>query len=269
MKILLKLGLPLAVLIVLAGCQLLQKPVVTASAGAADDAASPESGLEAGEAGWDYCVAPEGSALKAGGDPRRFWKRKHQFRVRFLDGNPDLQEDVMKLAGEWSRHADVTFVTVTSEPSDFRISFAGKGHWSYIGRDCSYIAAGQPTMNLSISKRSPAGDKQRVVLHEFGHALGLMHEHQHPSRTIVWNEPVVIAAYAGPPNRWDEEKTRQNVINKYTGPWGGTAQPDLESIMQYPVKKEWTLNGVSVGWNQRLSTSDMSVIKSIYGPPRG
>ena len=35
---------------------------------------------------------------------------------------------------------------------------------------------------------------RRVVLHEFGHALGLIHEHQNPEGGIEWNEPAVKAA---------------------------------------------------------------------------
>jgi hypothetical protein len=38
------------------------------------------------------------------------------------------------------------------------------------------------------------------VIHEFGHALGLIHEHQNPSGGIQWNKPVVCRYYEGPPN---------------------------------------------------------------------
>ena len=37
---------------------------------------------------------------------------------------------------------------------------------------------------------------ERPILHEFGHALGLAHEHQNPAitSTIRWDETAVIAS---------------------------------------------------------------------------
>ena len=32
----------------------------------------------------------------------------------------------------------------------------------------------------------------RVILHEFGHALALVHEHQNSALSIQWNETAVI-----------------------------------------------------------------------------
>ena len=39
---------------------------------------------------------------------------------------------------------------------------------------------------------------QRVVRHEFGHALGMIHEHQNPAAQgqIPWDKPKVYAYYA-------------------------------------------------------------------------
>ena len=45
---------------------------------------------------------------------------------------------------------------------------------------------GKTTMNLGWVTR-------RSVLHETGHALGLLHEHQNPKGTIDWNEKQVCS----------------------------------------------------------------------------
>ena len=50
-----------------------------------------------------------------------------------------------------------------------------------------------------------------LVLHEFGHALGLKHEHQSPATDICWNWPVVIKEYGKGKNGWSEKKTRHNL----------------------------------------------------------
>jgi len=59
------------------------------------------------------------------------------------------------------------------------------GSWSHIGTEANEIEPRQPTMNLGwLSGLTDAvSDTERgVILHEFGHVLGLLHEHQSPLR---------------------------------------------------------------------------------------
>ena len=88
-------------------------------------------------------------------------------------------------------------------PGDVRISFQYDGSWSVIGTDCQTLSIDQPTMNYGWLDRQTADDEvRRVVLHEFGHALGLIHEHQNPGGEIKWNRDQVIKDLSGPPNNW-------------------------------------------------------------------
>ena len=45
---------------------------------------------------------------------------------------------------------------------------------------------------------------RRVVLHEFGHALGLAHEHQSPGVAIPWNEQKVYDLLSNDETTLDE-----------------------------------------------------------------
>ena len=59
---------------------------------------------------------------------------------------------------------------------------------------------------------TPLEEYMRVVLHEFGHALGLIHERQNPSGGIQWNKPVVYRYYQGPPNFWVPQQVDINLF---------------------------------------------------------
>ncbi len=62
-----------------------------------------------------------------------------------------------------------------------------EGYWSYIGSDATKYP-GELTMCLDFSHLSDSNlsdkEKKSYVLHEFGHALGLDHEHQ---RSDFWD----------------------------------------------------------------------------------
>jgi len=210
-------------------------------------------------------LAPEDRSTKGWGSGK-FWKNKHRFSVRFLGGTDRIQDMVMSVAANWSSVCNVHFEKIEGGSSDIRIAFAEDGHWSYVGTDSIAIPQTNPTMNLQISELTLDDEINRVVLHEFGHALGLMHEHQHPKNPIIWNEKEVLKYYSGPPNNWEIEEVRQNVLSKYSGDYEGTT-PDPCSIMQYPIKKKWTRNQIEIGWNSKISKLDAEFMRSKYGSP--
>ncbi len=109
----------------------------------------------------------------------RYWRREALLRVRFLDGDPSLQQRVEQAAMAWSRYANITFAFGDASDAEIRITFAAPELWSYVGTDTLLVPAGQPTMCLGAL--TPKADDQAVricVLHAFGHVLGLTHEHQ-------------------------------------------------------------------------------------------
>ena len=193
---------------------------------------------------------------RVGGRPRaitpigKTWMNGSRLQVRFIGGTAAQKTTVREQAGWWTQHANLTFDFNDAPGADIRISFdPAIGAWSYVGTDCRSIPLDQATMNLGFMDGG-------TTAHEFGHAIGLAHEHQKPAGGIQWNEAVVIRELAGAPNFWDEAKARHNVLRKYSADQINGTKFDPDSIMLYFFPAEWTVNGIGTKANEVLSDLD-------------
>ena len=196
------------------------------------------------------------------------WNAGTTIRVRFLEGDEKLQERVRAVAEQWTgpAMANLTFQFGDDHDADIRIAFAqGDGSWSYLGTMCQQIPLNEPTMNYGwLTPESDDEELRRVVSHEFGHALGLIHEHQNPEHPISWDREAVIAALSGPPNNWDPATIEHNIFHRYD-PASVTATPvDADSIMMYPIPATWTTDGFSADLNREPSETDKAFIREAY-----
>lgn len=182
--------------------------------------------------------------------------------------NP-LRLRIEKAAREWELYANVRFQFIRRGKAEIRIGLdARDGSWSYMGRDALYLDSLSSTMNFGwFSDRTPDYEIRRTTLHEFGHALGLIHEHQHPLQNIQWDLEKVYIYYAQTQG-WDKEDVDQNLFRKYSSVQTQFCQYDPLSIMHYPVSKQLTLSGFEVRWNFQLSAEDKNFIARMY-PFRG
>ena len=209
----------------------------------------------------------DGSNLEAAGERHCFWKTGTMLRVRFLD-TPELADRVLSIASEWSKHANLDLELAYGGPAEIRVTFAEAGNWSAVGTDAlttEYFPTNGPTMCLSEIRRADSNRRvERIVRHEFGHALGLVHEHSSPAADIPWNKELVYAELAGPPNNWTWEQVDHNVFRRYSATTTNFSTFDPDSIMLYPLPSRWTLDGRTFAENVVLSTHDTDFVRRNY-----
>jgi hypothetical protein len=194
---------------------------------------------------------------------RKMWPNGQTLGVRFMGGTPEQKTLAQEQADWWSQHANLKFEFNNAADAQIRISFdPSDGAWSFVGTDCLNIPKNQATMNLGFQDGGTSG-------HEFGHAIGLGHEHQNPAGGIEWNEDVVIRDLAGAPNFWTPEQTRHNVIRKYNIDQINGTEFDADSIMLYAFPGSWTKSGQSTHANEVLSHLDTAFIASELAYPPG
>ncbi len=141
--------------------------------------------------------------------------------------------------------------------------------WSFVGRRYQRSIFDSKTMNLPIESLYKAikifddSDRayrefKRIVLHEFGHALGLRHEHQNPLADICWDEEAMnnycTANGIGCSNYLPLENTEGLKYSVY----------DRYSIMHYQIGVEPTFCDYKSPYTYNLSTLDKRWINIMY-----
>ena len=209
--------------------------------------------------------------------------QKTNLKVKFLNGDSIVQEKVKRFAKEWESYANIKFDFIDEGNADIRIAFKWfnpdtqryeTGSWSTVGTDAvtytenGEIGLDEPTMNYGwLERDTPDQEYSRVVLHEFGHALGAIHEHQSPAEGIPWDKEAVY--------RWHEENsdwTREDVdfnyFERYDKSIMNYTNLDNDSIMLYPIPPEFTLTRQPYGGypdrNRVLSNTDKEFIGKQY-----
>ncbi|MEO6610906.1 MAG: M12 family metallopeptidase, partial [Chitinophagaceae bacterium] len=205
------------------------------------------------------------------GETAKMWRAGDTITVGFFsDGDEFVTSKVKHFVKEWETFANITFLFVTDvATAKIRVGFAMDGtSWSFVGREALVITRGSKSMNFGwFDTSTENAEFSRVILHEFGHALGFIHEHQHPNASIPWDKDKVYAYYKGPPNNWDSAYIKANIFDKYSKTITNSSAYDPLSIMHYDIPAEFTTDGSSVGLNTSLSPTDKTFARQVYPFP--
>jgi hypothetical protein len=190
-------------------------------------------------------------------------------RVKFLNGDPGIQRKIKEIVPIWSIHCGIRFEFSDDIGSEIRINIDSSGRSSsFMGKEARHPSLiGKATMNFGWFKSySEPGDEDyhATVLHEFGHALGLIHEHQQPNSPIRWNKENVYAKLGA---ITPEQKLKVDLdwINTYDKTQSNAGEYDIKSIMHYQIPSEFIIGqGPEIPYNYQLSEMDKKFISQLY-----
>jgi hypothetical protein len=204
----------------------------------------------------------------------KMWSPGDVITVGFLPSKKGsaFQLDRVKMyASTWEKVANIHFQFIDNiRDAHVKVGFdTTDGNWSWLGRDVLSNPLGLQTMNFDdLTDNTQEASIRSVVLHEFGHALGFIHEHQSPtSGSIDWNYANVYAYFSKPPISWSRAMIDQQVIAKYNRSHTNFTVYDPASIMHYFIPASLTNNGVRVLMANRLSAMDSLYAKQVYPFP--
>ena len=213
--------------------------------------------------------APTAIRTKRGiADKYSLWRQHSTITIAFMDTSPAFRAFIQKhIEKNYAPLINLKLNFVEGTQGDIRISTSAdiKGDWSIIGTGALTVPANEPTMHLDLNKTEEMFKMN--ILHEFGHALGLRHEHKHPDRTLDFNLPRMYELYKKQFN-FDKVEVYEQILQKLNPADIIASDYDPTSIMHYNLSRLVLWKQKSTGYNAKLSNHDKALLQSIYPRPK-
>jgi serralysin len=228
------------------------------------------------------------------------WENGTEILVKFMGGSKSIRDKVMGYAKQWEQHANIKFKFLpdTASFTNLRVKLGkNEGHNSMVGIQCAIAPQSKQTINFDTVKFADVDyyvqrlfnkgvkevtqweqieaemtldpyhwsekEVRRVVTHEFGHALGLLHEQSYPG-IVKWRKTDSVYNHYARTQKWSRAQVDFNVfeVNKQSYTNGSSYDP--KSIMHYDVEPWQTWDGYSLKKSTELSAGDKAMIAGLY-----
>lgn len=202
---------------------------------------------------------------------RWLWIPGQTLDIVFLDDPGSLGPQIQSHASQWvgANRANLHFRFDHVPPQDAQIRITldpNVGNLSRVGNDAEKVSDDQPTMNLAIDQDTPKSELRRIVLHEFGHVLGMVHEHL-ILKDDIWISREKVIQYYHDRWKWGHETTEQNVLKRVHLGLAEGSVFDPDSIMSYAFPPELLRSDAPrFKLNFDLSQLDQEIVQRWYPP---
>jgi hypothetical protein len=212
-----------------------------------------------------------------------------KIKVCFFGGSKQLRAKIADVASQWveannsikldfGKSKNRSCKTNGSGPEmQIRIGFSDPGYWSYVGvESVVYRSQAQSSMNFEGFADIPFDQLVNndyaigTIRHEFGHALGLQHEHQNPKSTcnadFDWDK--IYKLLGEGENGWPKEQVDFN-MRPLSGDGLVATTFNKLSVMLYSFPAQFYVNGDKSECyiphdNNDISQGDREVLAGIY-----
>jgi serralysin len=226
------------------------------------------------------------------------WPAKKTLDVYFTNGTEGEKNVVKRYAPTWSEYCGIKFRfndTIPATGAQVRVYFGpvaedpsmNEVFYSYLGKDgvanFKNPSIDNHTMRLDFGrmlrtqKANPATSTKAksierqlkaLVLHEFGHALALVHEHLRPKMGDAFTSEEDVLNYYREVVGFTDEETRSNVLERYAEEQLHQSKDDLgvdfSSIMMYAQPASIMKSGKEIKYVFDLSQHDKDFIGQLY-----
>ncbi|MBX7264240.1 MAG: hypothetical protein K1X46_09360 [Chitinophagaceae bacterium] len=198
------------------------------------------------------------------------WDNGKTLYVKIMNGSKKYKDMIKKYAKDWEKYANIKFEFVEVGNTHIRVVLTGNdggGNYSKLGTMALMVPQDEHTMHLDTTSFKTPEYTYTCIVHEFGHAIGLMHEHMNPTSGIKWDKNRIYASYKLNQG-WDKAMVDAQLFKKYSINYTNGTKYDPKSIMHYPISRWETTDGFHVEWNNSISEGDKQLISALY-PKKG